>query len=655
MAVNAAATSPLEESRARVERYLRERLSQGSAQPASVDGVLPHVAVLGLEDALTTTLVSPTDAGTILPVYLYDRSVILGPVSAAKQPEPPCFHCVAVRWQKLRRAVLRDILELGGQVHAIAATPYLTPFALEQIWQLFVQLASPVLDSNATDPHNSSFIYELRLDTLQLHHYPIIGDPTCPSCARPRSDTAEGAAIELVSQPKQDIDEYRIRSVHDYNLPLDTFANPVCGVLGNSAEPTLSSTTTSIVSGYLTVRGGTRLFNFFWSGHADVYDDSAALAVCEGLERYAGLQRGRIDNLVVDSYENLRPDALDPPECGLHSEELYRSESSIFTKYTPDLQLPWVWGYSLRDKRPMLLPEQQVYYRMSDSESYFVQESSNGCASGSCLEEAIFYGMMEVIERDAFLLAWYGKVRLPEIDSTTCRNAATQFMIDRISLCGYDVRLFDNRIDLSVPVVTAVATRRAAGDDGLGALCLASGASFNPEEAIQAALCEIATYVADFPERTRSRLSRVKPMVDDYLKVTELHDHPALFGLPEMAQHVDFLLGESRKQPIDSVYQDWERIRPRNNDLVDDIYYCKDLLVQAGFDVIVVDQTSPEQELFGMHTVRVLAPGMIPIDFGWNKQRALHMPRMFTAFRRAGWRTTDLDPGELNRVPHPFP
>lgn len=32
----------------------------------------------------------------------------------------------------------------------------------------------------------------------------------------------------------------------------------------------------------------------------------------------------------------------------------------------------------------------------------------------------------------------------------------------------------------------------------------------------------------------------------------------------------------------------------------------------------------------------------------------LHMPRTRNAFRRAGWRTTDLDDSELHRVPHPF-
>ncbi|HEU5333874.1 MAG TPA: YcaO-like family protein, partial [Actinocrinis sp.] len=91
------------------------------------------------------------------------------------------------------------------------------------------------------------------------------------------------------------------------------------------------------------------------------------------------------------------------------------------------------------------------------------------------------------------------------------------------------------------------------------------------------------------------------------------------------------------------------------HDLLDDLRLCRDELVAAGFDVIVVDQTSPEQERMGLRTVCTLAPGLLPIDFGWSRQRALQMPRLRTAFRRAGLRDRDLEDCDLRVVPHPFP
>ena len=633
-------------SQERVRQFLHHRLA---AHPV-LSGVVPYVSVLGLHNMLDSAPDVPAGGHTILPVYLHDRSVILGSPSTAEAPGRPCFYCLPMRWQKLRSKAERDALEQHGHMHAVGDSPFVTGFALEQIWQLAAQLADPSGLAAVTTEHGFPYVYELQLDTLQARRYPLIADSACPVCARPVPDTAERAVIDLVSRVKPAPGASRLCSPDDYGLPFEAFANPVCGMLGAAGLPEFESTTIAPVTGYLFVRGTELLFDFFWSGHADAYDDSATLAVLEGIERYAGLIRRGTAEPLVGTYASLRPDALDPRECGVYSDDFYRVTAPHYTPFTPDLPLPWVWGYSLRDQRPILVPERLVYYLSRNDQANFVQECSNGCAAGSTMEEAILYGLLELIERDAFLLAWYGKARLAEIDPLTCQRPSTRFMLHRIELQGYDVRLFDNRIDLPVPVVTGVATRR---DGGLGALCLASGAGLDPEDAVSAALCEVATYVSDFGNRTKRIQDVLEPMVTDYSKVRNLEHHPLLFGLPEMLDQARFLLGDERKQPMAEIYRNWSP--PRTLDLLDDLRCCLDSLTGAGFDVIVVDQTAPEQEAFGLRTACVIVPGLIPIDFGWHKQRVLTMPRMRTAFRRAGWRSTDLGDSDLHLVPHPFP
>lgn len=78
-------------------------------------------------------------------------------------------------------------------------------------------------------------------------------------------------------------------------------------------------------------------------------------------------------------------------------------------------------------------------------------------------------------------------------------------------------------------------------------------------------------------------------------------------------------------------------------------------MTQAGHDVIVVDQTTPEQRRIGLRTVCAVVPGLLPIDFGWSRQRAPYLPRLRSAPRRAGLRATDLTEAEVRMVPHPFP
>jgi ribosomal protein S12 methylthiotransferase accessory factor len=51
----------------------------------------------------------------------------------------------------------------------------------------------------------------------------------------------------------------------------------------------------------------------------------------------------------------------------------------------------------------------------------------------------------------------------------------------------------------------------------------------------------------------------------------------------------------------------------------------------------------------------MIVPGLVPIDFGWKLQRALHLPRMFSAQRRGGLRASDLTLADMHQVPHPFP
>jgi ribosomal protein S12 methylthiotransferase accessory factor len=157
------------------------------------------------------------------------------------------------------------------------------------------------------------------------------------------------------------------------------------------------------------------------------------------------------------------------------------------------------------------------------------------------------------------------------------------------------------------------------------------------------------------PRQVGTRREELESMAGDYSLVRGLHDHPGLFALPEMAEHARHYLRSADPKPMAEVYRSWAHARPATTDLSDDVRYCVAELARAGFDVIVVDQTAPEQRAAGLSSVRVIVPGLLPIDFGWSRQRALRLPRMFTALRRAGLRETDLTEADLHLVPHPFP
>ncbi len=626
-----------------------DRLARALAElgtPVPVD-----VAPLGTGDAFAAGahLEHGTDPAAV-GIRLYGRHALIGPLPGRRG----CGHCLARRWQAVRSVALREALELGGPTRAAGDSPHLTSFAITALAGLVAARLGG--DGPPDTVHGLVQLCDLR--TLSVRHYPLVADPECPRCGRLEPDTAEAATLELHPAPKHRPDSFRVRDIGSYDLPVEPYANPVCGALGPSVVYDVSSTSTSATIGCFSLRSGDYLRETFWGGHADSFAESARIGVLEGLERYAGMRPRARAAAVRESLHRLRErgEALvDPRECGLYSADFHRANPHV-RPFAPDRPIPWVWGYSLRDRRPVLVPEVLTYYHTPGLENRFVQESSNGCASGGALEEAVYFGLMEVIERDAFLLAWYGRAALPEIDVRGSARRATRHMVDRLEMYGYEARFFDTRITFPVPVVTGVAERF---DGGPGRMCFGAGAGLDPEAALAGALCEIATDAVNLPGRTERDEARLRAMAADFHEVRALHDHPLAYGVPEMGVHAEFLLGAPgaprppRRSPAD-LYGGGATPAP-SDDLRTDLLTCVDAVTAHGFDVVVVDQTMPQQRELGLITVSVLVPGLLPVDFGWTRQRALGMPRLRTALREAGLREHDLTDGDLNPAPHPFP
>ncbi|MFD4370279.1 TOMM precursor leader peptide-binding protein [Streptomyces sp. NPDC058486] len=593
------------------------------------------VAPLGLTDAYASGGVV---ADGRLPVRLYGRQILVGPWPSA-DGAPGCATCLERRWQGVRSVALREGLELGGGTLAAGAWPYGIPFAATAVAALVARAAA-----RGPEPGPYPTVRLLDLDALTVRTHPLVPDPECPSCARPVPDTAEGAALIPGPAPKYRPGAFRVRPVGELGLPEDAFANPHWGAVGPSVVFDVASTTTSATVGCFSTRSGEYLRETFWGGHADSYARSRSIGVLEGLERYAGMRaRGR-SGLLVASLDDLGPVAVDPRETGLYDAAFYHANPRV-TPFSTTRPIPWVWGWSLRDARPRPVPEVLAYYHAPGLEHRFVQESSNGCASGGSPEEAAYFGLMEVVERDAFLLAWYGQAPLREIDPATSTRRSTRHMVDRLAMYGYRARFFDTRIGFPIPVVTACAERV---DGGTGRMCFGAGAGLDPESALDSALCEIATDAVNLTGRTRRDEARLRAMAADFDLVTSLHDHPILYGIPEMGRYADFLLRQESPRPALAVADlAWPDATGAvaSADLRDDLLRAVEAVAAAGFDVVVVDQTLPEQRALGLHTVKVLVPGLLPIDFGWARQRARHMPRMRAA----------LGPAGLNPAPHPFP
>lgn len=629
---------------------LAARLTAGLA--ALTGGHGPEVAVgaLGVRDELAAGAEDPAPPAAVH-VLRYGHLAVVGPF--APGGGAGCPRCLARRWQGVRARALREALETGRETRAAGGGPAGTDFGVDTVAALVA--AHHERPGSGADRHPYAFLVDT--ETLRVTRFRFVPDAECPRCGVRPADTAEGARIEPAPAPKPAPDVFRARSADDYDVPFTAFVNPAAGMLGPSVVPDLISASTSSTVGSFLLRSGDYLRECFWGGHTPSYRSSERVGLLEGLERFAGMRPRGKRTAVVAAYDELAADgaALDPRACGLYAPEFHDAEPGV-RPFDPARPIPWVWGWSLRDARPLLVPEIIAYYHAPGGlEHRFVQESSNGCASGGSLAEAVYHGLMEVVERDAFLLAWYGRAPLPEIDASASRRPETRAMIDRLAMYGYRARFFDTRVTFPIPVVTAVAERV---DGGLGRLCFGAGAGLDPEAALAAGLCEIATDAVNLRRRTARDEPRLRALAADFDRVQVLHDHPLLYGLPEMAGHADFLLRGGAGRPrvaLADIAATGPGALPPAADLREDVAACVAAVAKAGFDVIAVDQTMPEQRQLGFHTAGVIVPGLLPIDFGWRRQRARHLPRTRTALREAGLHDRDLTAADLNPAPHPFP
>lgn len=605
----------------------------------------PIVVPLGGTDALNAERDPSAGLRERALVHVTPESVLVGPWGERAR-RGACGRCLAMRWQRLRDQCERAALEFGSPTRSRGHWPVVTPYLVDAIWELYRSVvAGHVVQRFQCD----RVVSQLDLRAMRVRTVPIIADPLCPDC--PAGRAASDGAVRLTPALKPSSASYRTRPSGSYPLLVDGLVNPVCGVLSPRTTQQLDAPLMAPVLGRVVKRARDGLNCMTWSGHANSYRISRDLAVLEGLERYASVEMRRPDGVVYASYEAVRDVAMDPRQAGSYAPETYRTEP-LLSPFDPAREIPWVWGYSLTGKRQVLVSLHLAYYSTRINGHSFAFESSNGCASGSSLTEATLFGLLELVERDAFLLGWYGRAGLARIDVARSESAVLRSMLDRARLLGYDVHAFDNRVDIDIPVVTSLAVRR---DNGNGALAFAASASLDPDAALMAAVSEVLSHIPSLPGLVERRGHQLRAMAADFTKVAELPDHAGLFALPEMAVHARRYLEPAVAQPADELYASWRARRPQTTDLLDDLCYCQSEVERAGLEVIVVDQTCAEQRMAGLHTARVIVPGLLPLDFGWSRQRALRMPRLLSAYRRAGWRDADLTHADLHFVPHPFP
>jgi ribosomal protein S12 methylthiotransferase accessory factor len=567
---------------------------------------------------------------------------VVGPL--VRPGKPGCSQCADMRRFMAGRD-RKEMWELQLRLASHGGMPcdsWASRTGLLQVSHLVVAEAQRVLQGKQA--HLEERVFLINLKSLKCSRHFFLPDPLCQVCGRLPDDSSIAARISLQPSQKISTDSYRCRSMGDLKeFLVKDYLDFRTGFLNGKMR--------DLVSPFADVSVNLPLFNEDegTAGRTHSYAESELTAILEGLERYCGLAPRGKRTVIHDSFRNLADQALDPVKVGVHSKEQYARPGFPFKPFDPDRTIDWVWGYSFLQERPILVPELLAYYSMGCGDG-FVYETSNGCALGGSLEEAIFYGILEVVERDSFLMTWYAQLPLPRLDPYSANDQELRLMIERLqAVAGYDLYLFNATMENGIPSVWTLAKNRK--QKGVNLIC-AGGAHPDPVRAVKSSIHEVAAMLLTLDEKFEAKREEYVRMFHDPSLVQKMEDHSMLYSLPEAEERLQFLLDENR--PLRTFDEEFKR-KVKHADLTDDLKDILHAFRQLNLDVIVVDQTTPELRRNGLYCVRVLIPGMLPMTFGHHLTRLTGLERVLRVPVELGYVKQPLTLEQLNPHPHPFP
>ena len=316
----------------------------------------------------------------------------------------------------------------------------------------------------------------------------------------------------------------------------------------------------------------------YYNGKGVTREQAEASAVMESIERYSAEPR-EDDEVVFGTYEQACDvmATIPPADMILPIWALDNLQGA---------EIAWTEGWDILRGERVWVPACAVFYPyIPDTDLQLFKYHTNGLASGNNMEEAVLHATFELVERDAWSIAEYRNLPVPDVIADP--DSLPGKLIARFAEHGVEVHLKDLTCDTGIPTIGAAADDVATRDPEM--LTIGVGTHLDPEIAAIRAITEVAQSRATHRDgkKINAQLQRATVQMG-YERVKELNR---------------LWFGEGRGSVSLSDIPDGS-----TDDVLDDIEVVLGRLVDAGFDrVVAVDLTRPELEV---PVVRMVIPGM---------------------------------------------
>jgi ribosomal protein S12 methylthiotransferase accessory factor len=368
-------------------------------------------------------------------------------------------------------------------------------------------------------------------------------------------------------------------------------------------------------------------------------------AVGESVERYCSSQMDERD-LIRASQKELNEESIVLSDLALYSTSQYSDSELKFSPFTSTTSFYWVKGFSLSQDCPIWIPASLVYmpYLYREDEPVFHRQISTGLACGTDLASAIYRGILEVIERDAFIIVWHNRLDCPTLDLSNINDPYILSLL--AALEEAPVKYFIKVLTLDIKVTTLLVLIENQAD-GPPYTCLGMAVDLDPLKALGRALEEgILVYLG------MTRYQRENPLYErdpGYKKVISPAQHGIIHAMePELRDTVQFLKANNKTLTL----KDMPEYEPDN--AVEKCKLVVELLQKSNLQTHIADLTTVDIDDVGFKVIRAVIPGMQPLDLDHTCPH-LGGKRLYEVPFKLGLIPRPLKENEMNPDPHPFP
>lgn len=260
----------------------------------------------------------------------------------------------------------------------------------------------------------------------------------------------------------------------------------------------------------------------------------------------------------------------------------------------------WSSAFDYISKKRVLVPAQVVYLhnKLSRENGILMEQITTGTALGDGYAMAFHNGLMEVIERDAFMIAYYNKRKIKRVEGF---SGIIRSVVDYLNKYQLEVFVFDITNDINIATFMSILVDRS----GLGpAISTGLKSGFNYEETIIGSILEAVQ------PRRYSRLMKEMNKEFKFPEVTDIKstmDRYYYWYRRESIKYLDFWLKGTARIRYDKL-----------PDYISDLGKFTKTVKKRGYHIFSVDITLNEVRKKNFRVIKVLVPELHPLYISEN-------------------------------------